>query len=99
MPARWVPSVKRQPEGTGAMNVRRLEIDFQAGRLTVDADVNEEWGREFEFDLAMLPDIQPLAEEIARHSQRAVIDRLRVWLARLEREMAVPTVTARQAAA
>ena len=63
------------------MNVRRLEIDFQKGTLTVDADVNEEFGREFEFDLATLREVQPLADEIARRSQLAVIARLRTWSA------------------
>lgn len=79
------------------MNVRRLEIDFQTGTLTVDADVNEEFGREFEFDLATLRDIQPLADEIARRGQLAVIARLRTWLDRLEGEMAAPTVNSEQA--
>ncbi len=50
------------------MNLRRLEIDFQTGTLTVDADVNEEFGREFEFDLTTLRDIHPLAEELATPS-------------------------------
>lgn len=62
------------------MNVRRLEIDFQK-TLTVDADVNEKFGREFEFDLATLRDVQPLADEIARRRQLAVIARLRTWSA------------------
>lgn len=79
------------------MKVRRLEIDFQTGTLTVDADVNEEFGREFEFDLATLRDVQPLANEIARRSQRAVIAPLRTWLDRLEEEMASPTVSTEQA--
>lgn len=59
--------------------------------------MNEEFGREFEFDLATLRDVQPLADEIARRSQVAVIARLRIWLDRLEGEMAAPTVNSEQA--
>jgi hypothetical protein len=73
------------------MNIRRIEIDYETGSLTVDADVNEEYGREFQFELAQLPEIGDLTQEIARRSQLAVVARMRAWVLRLEEGLKAPT--------
>jgi hypothetical protein len=72
------------------MDIRRIEIDYETGALTVDADVNEEYGREFQFELAQLPEIRDLAQEIARQSQLAVVARMRAWMLRLEEGLKAP---------
>jgi hypothetical protein len=73
------------------MDIRRIEIDYETGALTVDADVDEEYGRELEFELAQLPEIRDIAQEIARRSQLAVVARMRAWVLRLEEGLNAPT--------
>ena len=76
------------------MKLRRVEIDYEAGMVTVDADLGEEIGREFEFSLNDGDGFAPSAHELADEAREAVLARVREWLLRAEEDDRVEVVAA-----
>ena len=68
------------------MKLRRVEIDYEAGTVTVDTDLGEELGREFEFPLQDGEGFAPPARELALEARDAVLTRVREWLMRAEED-------------
>lgn len=77
------------------MKLRRVEIDYEAGLVTVDADLGEEIGREFEFSLHDGDGFAPPAQELADEARVAVLARVREWLLRAEEEERVELTATR----
>ena len=68
------------------MKVQRVEIDYDTGVVTVDTDLGEEMGREFQFPLAEGDGFRPPAQELAIEARDAVLARVREWLIRAEED-------------
>ena len=76
------------------MQVQRIVIDYQTGAVSVDAELGEEFGRDFEFALAERPDFDRPARDLREAARSAVKRRIRDWLLRAEAEDSEPDLVA-----